>query len=778
MEPFGTGTGPTGMGELQSAGTRATGVFAVAIASVTAGVLAAGCSGAGAGSGVRGGAADPAAGAVRLVAFNSCPELLGDLRAAAERSGAYGLEQPVWGGVDGLGGPGRGGPPVARGGAPQAESGAAGAPGAPGAPAPADGGQPGAASRAQGQGQNYSGTNVHEAGVDEPDLVKTDGRRIVTVADGRLRVIDAVGRRVSGTVDLSPDLPRTFAPNQVKLLLHGNRALVFYQSFAPSPPPVLPGPDGGAERGSVPSVAPGGSGTRSGPAAPPPTGPTDPAPPNYGARMALVDLTGAPRVVGRLDVEGVHVDARQVGAVARIVVRSRPHLRLPPPDSGTSPQDAERAGRQAVRQAPVEAWLPRYQVERDGARPQAGAVPCDRVSRPRTFTGSSMLTVLTVDLTRQIGNGDPVTVVADGETVYGTATSLYVTNNPDSVFARPLPAPGRPLAPGAPGGPGGPGTAGPDRQAVPPPPERTTEVHRFDISRAGRPHYAASGAVPGRLLNQYSLSEHQGRLRVATTTDPVGPVIPFDPSGGSRPGTPGAGAGRVRPEQSAVTVLVQRGGRLVTEGRVDGLGKGERIYAVRFLGPLGYVVTFRETDPLYVIDLRDPAKPRVTGELKVTGYSAYLHPAGEGLLIGVGQEATEQGRRLGTQVALYDVRDPARPRRLAAHHVPAGSSEVEFDPHAFLHWPRTGLTVVPLQTLGEGRPTSQALVLKVGTAGVRRLGEVGHPAPERPGGTIAPYDAQIRRSLVIGSTLWTVSTAGLEATDPERMAKLAWVALD
>ena len=119
-----------------------------------------------------------------------------------------------------------------------------------------------------------------------------------------------------------------------------------------------------------------------------------------------------------------------------------------------------------------------------------------------------------------------------------------------------------------------------------------------------------------------------------------------------------------RDSESAVTVLREQGGRLAQIGQVGGLGRGERIYAARFLGDVGYLVTFRQVDPLYTIDLSNPAAPKVAGELKITGYSAYLHPIGEDLLLGVGQEASEQGRRLGAQVSLFDVSDPASPKRL------------------------------------------------------------------------------------------------------------------
>ena len=96
-------------------------------------------------------------------------------------------------------------------------------------------------------------------------------------------------------------------------------------------------------------------------------------------------------------------------------------------------------------------------------------------------------------------------------------------------------------------------------------------------------------------------------------------------------------------------------------GRVGGLGRGERVYAVRFVDDVGYVVTFRQVDPLYTLDLSNAERPRVLGELKIAGYSSYLHPIGDDLLLGIGQDATEQGRTLGTQLSLFDVSDLRRP---------------------------------------------------------------------------------------------------------------------
>jgi uncharacterized secreted protein with C-terminal beta-propeller domain len=644
----------------------------VGLAAVTA-VVAGGCTGSGPSS--PPGAPPDGAAAVALVAFDSCAGALRELtRAATPYVGPYGLA-------------GSGHPQSDVAVAAREDSAGAGVAAVPAAPA-------------------HSTTNTHEAGVDEPDLVKTDGRRLVTLVGGRLRVVDLASRRVTASLGL-PDGPAEH------LLLHGDRALV-----------VVPH---GAEGW--------------------PSGPAEPPVRPDGARFVLVDLTGAGRVLDTLTVDGSYVDARQVGGVARVVVRSGPRLRFVPPDGRRSSSAARQQNLRVVAESSIDDWLPRYELRRAGERQQGRLVACERVSRPAAYSGSSMLTVLTLDLGGGLGTGDPVTVVADGDTVYGTASSLYVAAH--QRFAGPEPGGGQE----------------PGWEPAPLPrglPQRT-EVHKFDTSAPGRPRYVASGSVPGWLLNQYSLSEHDGRLRVATTFDLVPARCCDQP---------------VRSE-SAVSVLEQRENRLVQVGRVGGLGKGERIYAVRFLGPVGYVVTFRQTDPLYTLDLSDPTRPRAVGELKITGYSAYLHPAGEGSLLGVGQEATGEGRTLGTQVSLFDVRDPARPRRTAQYHLRYGQSEVEFDPHAFLYWPASGLVVLPVITpygpgldADPGRPATAgpgALVLRLHGSTLTRLGIVRHPGDADPGG------GTIRRSLVVGDTLWTVSDAGAEAVSGTDLSARAWV---
>jgi uncharacterized secreted protein with C-terminal beta-propeller domain len=288
-----------------------------------------------------------------------------------------------------------------------------------------------------------------------------------------------------------------------------------------------------------------------------------------------------------------------------------------------------------------------------------------------------------------------------------------------------------------------------------------------------------SGHVDGALLNQFAMDEFDGNLRVATTT-----------------GTPWIeGEGE---SESQVVVLAPGDGALTEVGAVSGLGRGQTIHSVRFLDEVGYVVTFEQTDPLYTIDLSDPTAPRVTGELEIPGYSAYLHPIGDGRLIGVGQDATEDGQLLGTQVALFDVRDPGAPTRVAQTTLPNASSGAEGDHRAFLWWPESSLVAIPVSSY-ESTPFEGLVGYRVDVEGaaLTELGRVTHPSqvdggphrlPVEPGPAgprdpvvdveILPepvYTPPILRSLVIGDDLWTVSSAGLAVTDLATLSSTEFV---
>ncbi|MEA2421221.1 MAG: hypothetical protein QOF55_320, partial [Thermoleophilaceae bacterium] len=201
-------------------------------------------------------------------------------------------------------------------------------------------------------------------------------------------------------------------------------------------------------------------------------------------------------------------------------------------------------------------------------------------------------------------------------------------------------------------------------------------------------------------------------------------------------------------------------------------GQGEQIQGVRFLGDAGYVVTFHQTDPLYTIDLSKPNDPRMAGELKLLGYSAYLHPVGDGLLLGLGQDASDQGRRLGTQLSLFDVSDLSAPQRLSQRRVNGdSSSEAEYDHHAFLYWAPTKLAVLPVSIFDPAANSqfSGAIGFRVGRSKIDEVGRIQHDSSQQ-------YAPGIRRAVVVGDRLFTISDLGARASALSSLADEAFVA--
>jgi len=180
---------------------------------------------------------------------------------------------------------------------------------------------------------------------------------------------------------------------------------------------------------------------------------------------------------------------------------------------------------------------------------------------------------------------------------------------------------------------------------------------------------AATGAVPGTLLNQFSLDEYKGNLRVAVTV--------------------GEGwFGMVGSGESANDVYVLDP-KLNVLGSIQDLGLTERVYSARFIGDVGYVVTFRQTDPFYVLDLSDPRNPEMTGELKIPGYSSYLHPIDADTVVGIGKEGSR------VKVSLFDVSDPTNPREADKYELSEYWSDVLNTHHAFLHDAKHGVFFMP-----------------------------------------------------------------------------------
>ncbi|MDE0318644.1 MAG: beta-propeller domain-containing protein [Acidimicrobiaceae bacterium] len=592
-------------------------------------------------------------------------------------------------------------------------------------------------------GVDYSTSNVQEAGIDEPDVLKTDGRRIVVASENRVHVVDVTGPAPAlvATVEIGDH----WISN---LLLHGDRVLVFASQWD-----VI-----------VPFAEPGGAASD--------IGPTSSWGPTTG--IAEIDLSSAtPRVIRRLDIEGDYVGARLTDGVLRLVTRSRPRAipwTVPETADLASQERAAGSNRDLIATTTVDDWLPRYALSDASGTATGGGrlVECNRVWVPPHYAGPGTLSVTTVDISSDGLDGpiDTSSIMSDGSTVYASHDHLYVTTTRWHDWGVE---------------PAGPGDGTPVE----------TEIHMFDTTGRATSTYVGSASVTGTVLNQYSMSEHEGHLRIATTT--ASPWQPWRTEGGPE-------------SESFVTMFAVSTEGLSEVGQVGGLGIGERIFAVRYLGDIAAVVTFRQVDPLYLLDLSDPTAPAVRGELKITGYSAYLHPLGDDLLLGVGQEATEEGFTVGTQVSLFDIADLDRPERIAQWTAPGGHSQVEFNALAFLHWQPSELAVLPLNQYpfddsGNEPPFLGAVALGTAGAELTERARLSHGDPPlrkcrqsreivvRPDGTEEPgpwerycwfdtdWQAQVTASAVVGDRLYLASHKALESVwldSLERASLLTW----
>lgn len=288
-----------------------------------------------------------------------------------------------------------------------------------------------------------------------------------------------------------------------------------------------------------------------------------------------------------------------------------------------------------------------------------------------------------------------------------------------------------------------------------------TVIHKIAIDQ-DKLSYKTFGEVTGYVLNQFSMDENNGYFRIATTKN----------RNWSRWAEDG--------QNESYSNLYVLDENLKLTGKVEELAKGEQIYSVRFMQGRAYMVTFRQTDPLFVIDLNDPANPKVLGKLKIPGFSSYLHPYDENTLIGIGKETTENewGGAVtgGVKLSLFDVSDVANPKEIDKYELgDRGSDSIALQDHkAFLFSKDKNLLVIPV-TIYEKKSAEDsygsfayegAAVFNVDITGFKLKGKIDH-SNGRQGerdywGGYYYYDNSVKRSLYIDDVLYTFSNQYLK----------------
>jgi len=310
--------------------------------------------------------------------------------------------------------------------------------------------------------------------------------------------------------------------------------------------------------------------------------------------------------------------------------------------------------------------------------------------------------------------------------------------------------------------------------------DEKTGIHRVRIEN-GEIKYEATGEVPGYVLNQFSMDEYEGHFRIATTTGHVGWF-----SGST--------------SKNNVYVLDMN---LDIVGSLEDLAPGEKIYSARFMGNRCYLVTFKKIDPLFVIDLTDPKYPTVLGQLKITGYSDYLHPYDENHLIGIGKEtvAAEEGNFAwyqGVKISLFDVSDVSMPKEIAKYEIGdrGTDSPVLSDHKAFLFDKSKNLLVMPVSVAeideakyqGEVPPNAYGDFVWQGAyvfntsldQGLTLRGRITHIENDTDfmkSDYFAPSPYFVKRSLYIGNVLYTISDKKIKMNSLENLAEINEVEL-
>lgn len=535
---------------------------------------------------------------------------------------------------------------------------------------------------------NYSETNVQVSGVDEGDLVETDGQFIYFISGNQLSIVRAGGDTETRLISQTP-----LDGTPVAMFLNGSRLTILSQSQLP----YYSRSNLTTARMAMPYYRF--------------------EPPTVTSTVYDISDPAAPTVVVQSLIDGAFVDSRQIGSDLIVVVRNdgvavdMPSLGWSVTETRTvTNEDGDTWQEQDIVYESRDEYLARidsliatlfppsvYQQSGDGEsdRQSLRWLTDDFSQIPVSGSGQSMVSVIRIDTA---GDGsqtpDAASIVTSGwnTTIYVTENSIYLAISETITMMDEIAGDSPTDAIGAavefsefdeliePTGP----------EAGPGPDDsmfwtnlvqvyrsfEITTIHRIDLTTEDL-SVVAIGTITGSVQDQHSVDEYNGTLRIA--------AMQRSSDGGL---------------STAIYVLQEIDGILVTIGQLDGLAPGETLFSAHFDGDRAWIVTFEQIDPLFAIDLSDPANPVVMAELKIPGFSDYMQRMDQNHIIAIGRNADpETGRVLELQVSVFDVTDLSAPQLLHRYSFDVSGyqwSEASYDHHAFLWIPEESLLAIPL----------------------------------------------------------------------------------
>lgn len=579
------------------------------------------------------------------------------------------------------------------------------------------------------EGVDYSGTNNQEEGVDEADFVKTDGYHIYTLNGNRVHIM---GVPEFGQLTAVSETKIEGHPRQMLLDSEQNRLVVFsaidaYALPAEHPLRVALQITDDANDTSYWRI------------------------PNL-TKITVLDITdkAAPQLVREVFYEGWYQTARKINSSIRMAGYSwiEPAImwgwwRIYE-NTGYNEAATKAAVAKLIDKMTLADFIPQIYVRTPNGHFETNSLSdgaCRSFYRPTDSHARGISSIISFDLLGNSLHWDADHVISNWATFYASQDRLVLAERAHDWWWY---------------------------WWYETDPEQLN-IHTFDISVPGQTRYEGSGRVEGTIVDQFSLDEEEGAIRVATTT-----------GFWSRWWLDTEDAPEL---ETHVWVLEDVGPRLEIVGHLGGIAPGERIMSSRFQGDKGYLVTFEFIDPLFTLDLSDNTNPRIVGELKIPGFSTYLHPIADGKLLSIGIDGQQSWR---TQVSLFDISDFANPTLQQALPVDAddswGWSEALYDHKAFQYWAPKKLLAIPQSTYDssyEGgtyhyRYYSHLVLVNVDpVTGLSEKGRIDH----------SPYYAadpdtwwiyrDIRRSIFMGDYVYAISDKAITA---HRLSDLGTVA--